>query len=79
MLAIDQEQPTRGAHLLGAWEKLRASVFVADLYPFIVSERESHIAAARQQLGDEVFNRAWAEGKAMTKEEALKYAVEMQK
>jgi hypothetical protein len=45
--------------------------------PFMVHEREAHLTTARQQLGDEAFNRAWAEGQAMSKEDAIRYAREV--
>jgi tetratricopeptide (TPR) repeat protein len=76
MLAIDQGQTERGTRLLGAREKLRASEFVLDYFPFMVRERETHIAAAHEQLGEDAFNKAWAEGKAMTMEEAIQFAME---
>jgi tetratricopeptide (TPR) repeat protein len=76
MLAIDQEQAERGARLLGVRERLRASTFGIDFLPFMVREREAHIAAALEQLGEDAFNQAWAEGKAMSTEDALKYALE---
>jgi tetratricopeptide (TPR) repeat protein len=76
MLAIDQGQAAKGAHLFGARERLRASEFVMDFLPFMVREREAHIAAAREQLGEGEFNQAWAEGNAMSTEEAVKYALE---
>jgi predicted ATPase/class 3 adenylate cyclase len=76
MLAIDQGQAARGVRLLGAREKLRTSVNVWDHFPFITREREAHIASASAQLGEDAFNQAWAEGKAMSKEDALNYAGE---
>ena len=76
MLAIDLGQASRGARLLGARETLRASEYLMDNIPFMVRERDSHIASARQQLGEEAFNRAWAEGATLSTEEALKYALE---
>ncbi len=76
MLAIDQGQAGRGTSLLGARESLRASEFVMDYLPFMVRERESHITTAREQLGEDSFNQAWAVGKAMSTEEAINYALE---
>jgi predicted ATPase/class 3 adenylate cyclase len=76
MLAIDQGQAIKGVHLFGMRERLRASEFVMDFLPFMVREREAHIAAARAQLGEDAFNQAWAEGKAMSTEESVKYALE---
>jgi non-specific serine/threonine protein kinase len=75
MAAIDQGRVAKGARLLGAWETMRTSVFTLE-FPFMVRERESHIAAARAQLSEDEFNQAWAEGKAMSTEEAVKFALE---
>ena len=76
MLAIDLGQASRCARLLGARETLRASEYLMDNIPFMVRERDSHITSAREQLGEEAFNRAWAEGATLSTEEALKYALE---
>lgn len=76
LLAIDQGQAVRGARLLGTREVLRASEYIIDNLPFMVRERESHISAAREQLGEDAFNKACAEGKAMSTEAAIKYALE---
>jgi hypothetical protein len=40
------------------------------------AEYERQIAAARSRLGDSAFAAAWAEGQAMSLEEAVAYAVE---
>jgi len=76
MLAIDQGRAEQGARLLGAREKLRLSVWANDFYPFMVRERNRYIAKAREQLGEETFNKAWAEGTAMSTEVAVRYALE---
>jgi hypothetical protein len=75
-LAIGQGQAERGARLLGARQTLRAVVFSEDFYPFMVRERQRYMTKAREQLGEEAFNKAWAEGAAMSTEEAVKYALE---
>jgi hypothetical protein len=36
---------------------------------------ESHLAAARSQLDESSWHKAWAEGRAMTLEEAISYAL----
>jgi hypothetical protein len=46
-----------------------------DFLPFMTREREQHIGTARAQLGEDAFNQAWAEGKAMSTEEAIRYAL----
>jgi hypothetical protein len=76
MLAINQGLAKHGAHLLGAREKLRSTIWANDFYPFMVRERERYITKAREQLGEEAFNKAWAEGAAMSTEEAIKYALD---
>lgn len=75
LLAADQQQMHRAARLLGAsqtwcmWMQLTRS-------PRERRERESAIAALREALGEEAFTFAWAEGKAMTMEQAVAYALE---
>ncbi len=77
MLAIDQGRAELGVYLLGAHETLRASVYVYnDFYPFVMRERERYITKSREQLGEEAFNKAWAEGAAMSTEEAIALALE---
>ncbi len=66
----------RAARLLAARSKLREGVFAEDYFPYMVRERERAIAEARTQLGEEAFNKAWAEGQAMSKDEMLDYALE---
>jgi hypothetical protein len=39
------------------------------------AEREAAIAVARFALGDQAFAAVWAEGQAMTLEQAVAYAV----
>ncbi len=36
---------------------------------------EGYVAAARSRLGQEAFEAAWAEGRTMTPEEAIDYAL----
>ncbi len=63
------------AHLFAACAKLREQIFV-DEYPYYVRKREKAIAEVRARLGEEVFNRAWAEGQAMSEDEMRAYALE---
>jgi hypothetical protein len=39
-------------------------------------ELEGWLASARSALGDDIFERAWAEGQTMTREQAIAYALE---
>lgn len=63
----------RAAWLFGAAEALRETVgaFVLPLYR---AEYDRGVAAARAELGEEALAKAWAEGRAMTPEQALEYA-----
>jgi DNA-binding NarL/FixJ family response regulator len=36
---------------------------------------EAHLSAARSRLGEEAWEAAWSEGRAMTQEEAVEYAL----
>jgi predicted ATPase/DNA-binding CsgD family transcriptional regulator/tRNA A-37 threonylcarbamoyl transferase component Bud32/Tfp pilus assembly protein PilF len=69
-LAAAQEAWVWTARLLGAAEALCEAIHGA-LLPSISALQESTSAAARAQLGEEVFTAAWAEGRTMTPEQAL--------
>ena len=74
-LGAAQGQAKRSATLFGAAEALRAAIQVV-LFPVERVEVEKNITAARAQLSEDEFKQAWAEGKAMTMEEAIKFALE---
>jgi hypothetical protein len=68
-------QVARAVRLFGAARAIRD---VLGLAPF-GDERLDHerqLAAARTQLGEGVFDAAWAEGQAMTAEQAIAYALD---
>ncbi len=70
-----QGQPKRAARLFGAAEILRESIN----HPLPPPERadyERSVAAVRAGLTQAAFQVTWAEGRAMTLEEAIKYALE---
>ncbi|HEU4758573.1 MAG TPA: tetratricopeptide repeat protein [Dehalococcoidia bacterium] len=72
-IALAQAQLQRAARLCGAAEALRARFN----FPF-PAERAPHgrtVAALRGQLDEDAFAAAWAEGAAMTLEEAMAYAL----
>ena len=75
-LALAQEQPERAARLFGMDEAVRHSLDVA-LNPFDRPYYERNLAAAQAALGEEAFAKTWAEGRAMTQEQTLAYALEM--
>lgn len=72
---IQEERAEQGVRLLGAADTIKRSIFMY-FYPYEVRERDAFIAKARAQLGDEAFEKAWAEGAAMSTQEAVKYALE---
>jgi hypothetical protein len=65
----------RAARLLGAAAEMRA---VTGHPPIVGSQaiHERNAAAIRAQLGEDGFAAAWAEGRAMTLEQAIAYALE---
>jgi tetratricopeptide (TPR) repeat protein len=64
----------KAARLLGAAEALRAALG-SPLPPGERAEHGQWLAAARAALGDEGFAVAWAEGRTMSWEEAVAYAL----
>ncbi len=74
-LALGQGQFGRAAQLYGAAEAVRAAADVG-LAPIACAECERNIATLRRRLDDITFARAWAEGRAMTYEAAVAYALE---
>jgi hypothetical protein len=75
-VGLGQEaQVERGAKLLGAVEGLLQSLGAvldrSDRLPY-----ERAVASARSLLGEEAFEKAWQEGRGMSMEEAVDYAVE---
>ena len=73
-LAADQENPERAARLWGATDALREQIGVP-LPPNNREVYERKVAAARLALGENVFSSAWSEGRAMTWEQAVEYAM----
>jgi DNA-binding CsgD family transcriptional regulator/tetratricopeptide (TPR) repeat protein len=68
----------RAARLFGATETLREAVG----YQYIPEEdawREPYLAAARSRLDERAWDKAWAEGRAMSMEQAIEYALSEQK
>ena len=74
-LAAAQNQRERAARLFGTAEMLRQGIG-APLPPSERAAYERDVAAVRGGLGEEVFAAAWAEGRAMSSEQAIAYALE---
>jgi non-specific serine/threonine protein kinase len=72
-LALAEHAPARAARIWGSTEHPREELDA----PIPFAERADYqkgVAAARAALGDEAFERAWAEGRAMSLDEAVRYA-----
>jgi DNA-binding CsgD family transcriptional regulator len=76
-VAAFRRQPARAARLWGAAEDLREATGVS-LSPFerIHYNYEGYSANARSRLDEVAWATAWTEGRDMTPEEALEYALE---
>jgi non-specific serine/threonine protein kinase len=74
-LCCRRDQPERAARLLGAAEAQRQARAVSIL-PWGVRLIEDVVAKARQALGEPAFEAAWADGRALSMEQALACAGE---
>jgi non-specific serine/threonine protein kinase len=73
-VAGGQGRPDRAVRLLGAAEAVRRSIG-SPLPDADRSDYEGNVTAARAALGEEAFATGWAEGRAMTLEEAIEFAL----
>jgi tetratricopeptide (TPR) repeat protein len=72
--AAREGQRERAASLVGAFDRVGEEIGWA-LEPYEARLREETLADLRQQLGEGAFERALAEGAAMTLDEAVAYAL----
>jgi len=70
-----EAQVQRGATLLGAAEALLGAIS-AVLDPEDRMVYEQGVASARAKLGEAEFDKAWVEGRAMSLEQAIEYALQ---
>lgn len=73
-LSATQDKREQAARLWGAAERLRAEIGS----PLALDERDAYdcdVATAQQALGEAAFAAAWADGRAMTMEQAIAYAL----
>jgi ATP/maltotriose-dependent transcriptional regulator MalT len=70
------QQPTRAARILGAVDAIRSEIEVP-VPPVILQDYDRFVPLARSQLAPPAWDRAWAEGCAMSLEQALSYALEL--
>ncbi|HLO34092.1 MAG TPA: adenylate/guanylate cyclase domain-containing protein [Anaerolineales bacterium] len=74
-LAKVQEDTERAACLFGAAEILRENISIP-MTPVEHFEYEREVSDLRRNMDEAAFSKAWAEGRAMTMESAIEYAVE---
>jgi tetratricopeptide (TPR) repeat protein len=74
-LAVAEGQPECAARLLGAAAALLRNSG-ARLQPIDEAAFDRSVTAARTALGEDAFAAAWAEGRAMTLQQAMTYALE---
>jgi predicted ATPase/transcriptional regulator with XRE-family HTH domain len=74
-LSVGQGRLRRGAHLSGAADALRQQIG-STVPPWAQPGLDRTLRLAREGLGEDAFGQAWAEGKAMTLEQAISYALE---
>ena len=73
--AVERGQPQRGARLLGASDALYEAIgAVRTLEDRTLYDRAA--VSARSQLGEEAFSKAMREGRTMSMEQAIEYALE---
>ncbi|MFQ5796400.1 MAG: tetratricopeptide repeat protein, partial [Candidatus Bipolaricaulia bacterium] len=73
-MAGANEQPERAARLFGAAEALCEAIGVP-LVPADRADYDRDVAAVRAGLDEEAFETAWVEGRTMTLEQAIAYAL----
>lgn len=76
-VAGSRGQPARVARLWGAAEALGEAFAKSILLMYRRSyDNDTRIASARSQVNEEAWAQAWAEGRAITPEQAIEYALE---
>ena len=76
LVAALRGRPTRAARLWGAAEPLRERLGLAlSHFELVTFGYERDLAAVRSALSESTFDAAWAEGRAMSPEQAFEYAL----
>ena len=74
--AASEGRPRRAAHLWGAAEALLEAIeATAYTYRADRSLHQGQVSAARARLDETLWTAAWAEGRAMSSEQAVEYAL----
>jgi non-specific serine/threonine protein kinase len=74
-VAAEEEDPAQAVRLFGAAELLREATG-SPMPPVLRADFDSYVVAAQASLGETAFKAAWAEGRAMTLEQAIETALE---
>ena len=74
-LAVEQDRWEHAVRLYGSAEALREAIGMP-LAPVERQEREEKLSRVRAETVDEVLARLWSEGRGMTMEQAIAYALE---
>jgi len=74
-VANARREPEQAARLLGAAEAAREAAGLA-LVPARRPDRDQIVVTARRTLGEETLAAAWAQGRTMSLEQAVAYALE---
>jgi predicted ATPase/class 3 adenylate cyclase/tetratricopeptide (TPR) repeat protein len=74
-IAKAMEQPDKAARLLGAAEALRQKINM-DMTPPERAEYEKEVADLKANMEEKEFTRLWTEGRFMTMDEAIAFALE---
>jgi predicted ATPase len=75
-VAMARGKPERSVRLLIAAESLLTAIGLRIAsWPFVRAEYDRYVAATRGRLDEATFEKAWAEGQAMTLEQAIELAM----
>jgi hypothetical protein len=74
-IAKSLEQPERALRLLGAAEALRQRIEI-DMSALERAEYEAEVVDLKANMDEKEFASFWAEGRFMTMEQAIAYAIE---
>jgi tetratricopeptide (TPR) repeat protein len=74
-LAVSQDRP-RNASVLFGTASIHREIMNSPTPPYERDQLEKATTTARLALGEEAFNAAWSEGRAMTLEQAVAYAID---
>jgi predicted ATPase/class 3 adenylate cyclase len=72
--AVAQGNPIRAAMLLGASKAILESISAAQ-QPADINEINGYLTMTQRRLDEQAFNAAWADGKGMTYEQAVAFAL----